>query len=104
MPIANAANIAAPGVLISSTNLTQLSMTSDNQYVSIGPGNRWQDVYRFLEPLGLSTVGGRLGVVGTSGFIMGGGISFFGNEYGFASSNVRAMEVRQDEIHECPTG
>jgi FAD/FMN-containing dehydrogenase len=98
MPISNAANIAAPGILISSTNLTQLALTTDKQYVSIAPGNRWNTVYKFLEPLGLSTIGGRLGVVGTSGFLLGGGVSFFGNEFGFASSNIRQFEVRTHSL------
>ncbi|KAJ9142404.1 FAD binding domain-containing protein [Pleurostoma richardsiae] len=49
-------------------------------------------VYQYLEPFGLTVVGGRMGVVGIPGFLLGGGISFFGNEYGWASANVASAE------------
>lgn len=34
-----------------------------------------------------------LGLVGVPGFLLGGGISFFGNEYGWASANVVQYDV-----------
>ena len=95
MPIADAANIDSSGVLLSSSKLTRIALSSDNSHVSVQPGNRWGDVYEYLEPFGLSVVGGRIGSVGVPGLLLGGGVSFFGEEYGFASStgNVRAFEV-----------
>ncbi|KAJ5092637.1 FAD dependent oxidoreductase [Penicillium alfredii] len=88
MPIANAANINSSGVLLSSFGLSQLKVSDDHSTVHVGPGNRWADVYKYLEPYGLSVVGGRLGVVGVPGYILGGGVAFFSNEYGWASANV----------------
>ncbi|EON97117.1 putative fad binding domain-containing protein [Phaeoacremonium minimum UCRPA7] len=44
------------------------------------------------QPYGLTVVGGRMGVVGVPGFLLGGGISFFGNEYGWASANIASYE------------
>ena len=95
MPIADAANIDSSGVLLSSSRLTRIALSSDNSHVSVEPGNLWGDVYEYLEPFGLSVVGGRIGSVGVPGLLLGGGVSFFGEEHGFASSNgnVRAFEV-----------
>lgn len=92
MPISDAANINSSGVLLSTSGLTQINLSSDQTSVSIGPGNRWANVYKYLEPFGLSVVGGRMGVVGVPGLLLGGGISFFGNEYGWASNNVVKFE------------
>lgn len=93
MPIVGAANIGSSGVLLSSSKLSQLRLSEDKSTVTVGPGNRWGNVYEYLEPDGLTVVGGRLGVVGVPGFLLGGGISFFGNEHGWASANVKSVEV-----------
>jgi len=93
MPISDAANINSTGVLLSTSGLTQLDLSSDQTSVSIGPGNRWANVYKYLEPFSLSVVGGRMGVVGVPGLLLGGGISFFGNQYGWASDNVVKFEA-----------
>lgn len=94
MPIADAANINSSGVLLSASKLRRLELSSDQTSVWVGPGNRWGDVYKYLESYGLTIVGGRMGVVGVPGFLLGGGISFFSNEHGWASDNVLAIEVR----------
>ncbi|KAF9874233.1 FAD binding domain-containing protein [Colletotrichum karsti] len=81
------------GILLSSSGLKQLRLSEDRATVTVGPANSWGDVYRYLDPAGLTAVGGRLGVVGVPGFLLGGGISFFSNEYGWASANVQSYEA-----------
>lgn len=93
MPIAGSANINSSGILLSSAGLTNLDLSDDNSTVAVGPGNHWVSVYDYLEPSGKTVVGGRMGVVGIPGFLLGGGISFFGNEYGWASANIASFEV-----------
>ncbi|CCF34019.1 FAD binding domain-containing protein [Colletotrichum higginsianum] len=93
MPIAGSNNIDSTGILLSSSNLKQLRLSRDKSTVFVEPGNDWGDVYRFLDPHGLSAVGGRLGIVGVPGFLLGGGISFFGNEHGWASANVKSVKA-----------
>jgi FAD/FMN-containing dehydrogenase len=93
MPIPGYNGIDNSGVLISSSNLTTLSLSSDKSIVSVGPGNRWRDVYAYLKPSGLAAVGGRVGHVGVPGLLLGGGISFFSSEHGFASDNVERYQV-----------
>jgi FAD/FMN-containing dehydrogenase len=94
MPIPGYNGIDDSGVLLSSSNLTALSLSSDMTTVSIGPGNRWRDVYGYLEPSGLAAVGGRVGHVGVAGLLLGGGISFYSSQHGFASDNVKKYQVR----------
>lgn len=93
MPIAGAANINSTGVLLSSINLNQLVLSEDQSTVAVGPGNHWVNVYDYLEPYGKIVVGGRMGVVGVPGFLLGGGISFFSYEYGWSSANIASFEV-----------
>lgn len=93
MPIAGYANINSSGVLLSSTNLKTLQISADKSVVSIGPGHRWVDVYDYIEPYGVSVAGGRIGVVGVPGYILGGGFSFFNGEVGWTSSTMQAAEV-----------
>jgi FAD/FMN-containing dehydrogenase len=94
MPIPGYNGINDSGVLISSSNLTALSLSSDKSTVFVGPGNRWRDVYGYLQPSGLAAVGGRVGHVGVPGLLLGGGISFYSSQYGFASDNVKKYQVR----------
>lgn len=93
MPIADAANINSTGVLLSTAGLSQVQVSDDKKTVNIGPGNHWVDVYKGLEPYGLTVVGGRLGVVGVPGLLLGGGVSYFGNEYGWGSANIASFTV-----------
>ncbi|KAF7594066.1 hypothetical protein BBP40_010203 [Aspergillus hancockii] len=93
MPIANAANIDSSGVLLSSFGLARISLSEDESTVNVGPGNRWSNIYDYLEPYELTVVGGRLGHVGVPGYIIGGGVSYFSNEYGWASANVASFTV-----------
>jgi FAD/FMN-containing dehydrogenase len=93
MPIANAANINSTGVLLATSGLSGLELSADKSVVFVGPGATWGNVYKYLEPHGLAVVGGRLGVVGVPGLLLGGGVSFFGNQYGWASDNVVLFEV-----------
>lgn len=92
MPIPGYANTNG-GILIGLTNLNEITLSSDQSYVSVGPGQRWEDVYSYLEPYGLVALGGRVGNVGVPGLLLGGGISFYSNQYGFAADNVVAYEV-----------
>jgi FAD/FMN-containing dehydrogenase len=94
MPIPGAANINLSGVLLSTSGLTNLALAADKSTVTVGAGNSWVDVQKYLEPAGLVAVGGRVGAVGVPGYLLGGGISFHSNQYGFASANVVKFEVR----------
>ncbi|KAJ4380505.1 hypothetical protein N0V86_003861 [Didymella sp. IMI 355093] len=71
MPIAGYNGVDSTGILLPSSNLITLALSSDNSTVSVG-----------------SAVGGRIDHVGVPGLLLGGGISFYSSQHGFASDNV----------------
>ncbi|KAI9375463.1 hypothetical protein BJX61DRAFT_128360 [Aspergillus egyptiacus] len=81
------------GVLIVMSNLDTLELNEDQSILSVGPAYRWIDVYEYLQPYGLAVAGGRLGPVGVPGLLLAGGISFYGNQVGFACDNVVNYQV-----------
>ncbi|RYO81037.1 hypothetical protein DL762_007340 [Monosporascus cannonballus] len=81
------------GLTIDLASLNEVIVTEDRRVASIGPGNRWYDVYLALEPENLTAVGGRVASVGVGGLTLGGGISFFSNLYGWACDNIVNYEV-----------
>lgn len=90
-PFKGAANID-DGITIDLVKLNQVTVNNDGT-VSVGPGNRWQDVYDALLPHKLLVVGARVGSVGVGGATLGGGISFLSGLHGFACDNVRNYQV-----------
>ncbi|KAF2714668.1 FAD-binding domain-containing protein [Pleomassaria siparia CBS 279.74] len=91
-PNAGTANIDG-GVTIDLQSLNQVTVSQDQKIVSIGPGNRWGNVYSKLDPLDLAMVGGRVTPVGVGGLVTGGGLSFYSGHYGFACDNIQTFEV-----------
>ncbi|OBT64944.1 hypothetical protein VE03_05685 [Pseudogymnoascus sp. 23342-1-I1] len=81
------------GVDIDLSALNQITPSDDKKTVSIGPGNRWVDVYLKLDALGLGVSGGRVASVGVGGLTTGGGMSFFAPRYGFVCDTVTEFEV-----------
>ncbi|EEA19222.1 FAD binding domain protein [Talaromyces marneffei ATCC 18224] len=73
--------------------LDSITLNKDHTIASAGAGNVWVDVYDYLEPYGLSVIGGRVSTIGLGGLTTGGGISFFSQEYGWACDNVVNYEL-----------
>ena len=92
MGIAGANNID-DGVLMVMTNLNRLELNQEKTTLFVGPSNTWGDVYEYLDPYGLAVQGGRLSPIGVPGLLLGGGISFYGNERGFACDDVVNFEI-----------
>ncbi|KAK7952864.1 hypothetical protein PG988_013558 [Apiospora saccharicola] len=84
---------AEGGITITFSNMKNITASDDRSAVSIEPGNRWYDVYKALEPMSLNVIGGRVAHVGTAGLLLGGGISYFSNRYGWAMDNIINYEV-----------
>lgn len=60
------------GILFSLENLNQIDVDTTKNIASIGPGNRWGDVYKNLETRGFVVAGGRVPPVGVGGLLTGG--------------------------------
>ncbi|KAL8858221.1 MAG: hypothetical protein Q9178_005233 [Gyalolechia marmorata] len=91
-PQRGAANQPA-GVTIDLEAFKQVDVSPDRKTTSIGPGNRWADIYLKLDAQGLAIPGGRVATVGAGGLITGGGVSFFSGRVGFVCDNVINYEL-----------
>ncbi|KAL4904111.1 hypothetical protein BDW74DRAFT_168558 [Aspergillus multicolor] len=92
MPWKGAASVEG-GVTIDLTLLNGIVYDEESSSMSILGGTRWGDVYQTLEPLGFAVAGGRADTVGVAGLVIGGGLSYFANQYGLACDNVLDFEV-----------
>lgn len=96
MPVTGAAS-TDHGVLIGMTNLNKIELKPtpnefNQAYVSFGPGLRWGYIYDWLNPYGLIVAGGRVPTVGSS-LLLGGGISYFSGNVGWAANTVVNYEL-----------
>ncbi|KAJ4368419.1 hypothetical protein N0V83_006776 [Neocucurbitaria cava] len=86
-------NNVEDGVTIDMQSLNHVEVALGDEVVRVGAGSLWQDVYDVAEKRNLTAMGGRIGVVGTAGFLTGGGISFFSPEHGWSCDAVVNFEV-----------
>ena len=61
--------------------------------VRIGPGARWRDVSKVLQPHGWALSSGDHGGVGVGGLATAGGIGFLSRKYGLTIDHLRAVEM-----------
>lgn len=66
------ASNAKGGITLDMRYLNSLKLSEDQQTVYVGTGNRWGDVYHYLDPMNFTVVGGRDNQVGVGGFLLGG--------------------------------
>ena len=92
MWIPEASNVQR-GVTIDLSGLASIDIQTNGSTVSVGPGATWDSVYAMVESQGLSVAGGRIGGVGVGGLTVGGGLSYFGPQYGWTCDTVLAFEV-----------
>lgn len=88
------------GILIAMKRFQQVIYHANNQTVDIGAGLTWDDVYKVLDPLGVTAVGGRVSGVGVAGFILGGGYSWKSNQYGLSVDSMVEYEVRNRRFYQ----
>lgn len=96
MPIEGAAS-TSEGVLIAMTAFRDLEVFPlpnefDRPYVSIGPGYPWGEVYDILGEQGITVSAGRVYSVGTA-LALGGGLSYFSGDRGWAANDMVNYEV-----------
>ncbi|KAM5349037.1 hypothetical protein ACJ41O_008860 [Fusarium nematophilum] len=81
------------GVVIAMDSMSDIRVSPDRSTVSVGPGARWINVIDAVTPLGLAVASGRSPMVGVSGFLLGGGLSFHMGKRGMGCDNVRNFQV-----------
>lgn len=73
------ASNAPSGITIDLRKFDTIEPDEEGLTTRVGTGTRWIDVYKVLEPLNRTVVGGRNSMVGVGGFILGGEFHIQGN-------------------------
>ncbi|KAK2042422.1 FAD-binding domain-containing protein [Colletotrichum somersetense] len=81
------------GITVNMADLSGIQVDEAAQVARVGAGARWGDVYKELDKSNRTVVGGRLTGVGVGGLLLGGGLSHFSGQNGWACDNVRNYEV-----------
>ena len=83
------------GLVIDLTNMTGKRLDADRQVCWAQTGNRWHDIYIYLQATntGFIPIGGGCPTVGIPGFMLGGGLSFVSRSYGLSVDNLVSIDI-----------
>src|SRR5690606_25864250 len=82
------------GIVIDLRALSSIEvLDEDRRLVRIGPGARWMEVARALEPHGWALSSGDYGGVGVGGLATAGGVGWLAREHGLTIDHVRAVDL-----------
>lgn len=90
-PLADAA--LGDAVLLRLSELTAVAIDPATRTARVLGGTLWQDVVVAAAPHGLTALHGSAGDVAVAGYVLGGGLSFYGRQHGLAANAVTAVEV-----------
>ncbi|OAK93750.1 hypothetical protein IQ06DRAFT_353996 [Phaeosphaeriaceae sp. SRC1lsM3a] len=90
-PAPGCTNANDTGVTLDLCNLTGIELEDD--FVSIGAGERWGKVYDKVIERGLGVTGSRSALGGIGGLALAGDLSFFCSREGFICDNVVDYEI-----------
>ncbi|MEU5877530.1 FAD-binding protein [Spirillospora sp. NPDC047279] len=80
-------------ILLRTGGLDEFEIRPDERIARVGAGVRWGRVLEAAGPLGLAGPAGSSPVVSVTGYLVGGGLSWFSRSQGFGADAVRAFEV-----------
>jgi alkanesulfonate monooxygenase SsuD/methylene tetrahydromethanopterin reductase-like flavin-dependent oxidoreductase (luciferase family) len=80
------------GIVLAVDALDSITVLDDGR-VRVGPGARWADVARALEPRGRALTAGDSGGVGVGGLATAGGIGWMVREHGLTIDHLRSVDV-----------
>lgn len=83
----------ADAVLVRLSEFTGVTVDADARTARILGGTLWQDVVAATAQHGLTALHGSAGDVAVAGYVLGGGMSFYGREHGLAVNSIRAIEL-----------
>ncbi|KAF3923402.1 hypothetical protein ABW21_db0205998 [Orbilia brochopaga] len=81
------------GVLVSLYGLNSVTYDPETKLATAGTGLRWGEVYEALAPYNVTAIGGRNSDIGLGGYLTGGGISYYANKVGWATDNIKSVEI-----------
>ncbi|WP_280503504.1 FAD-binding oxidoreductase [Nocardia farcinica] len=80
-------------VLLKLSELTGVTVDPRARTARVLGGTKWQQVLAAAAPHGLTALHGSAPDVGVAGYVLSGGLSFYGRAHGLAVNSVRAFEV-----------
>ena len=80
-------------VLVRLSELTGVTVDPDAGTARVLGGTLWQDVVAAAVPHGYTALHGSAPDVAVAGYILSGGMSFYGRRHGLAANSIRAVEV-----------
>lgn len=87
MPVPGAQSVN-DGVMISMSKFNSKTLNRQHSIASIGPGQTWLEVYKYLYQYRVAVNGGRYPSVGVGGVLMGGGMGYWSGSQGWGCDNV----------------
>lgn len=81
------------GPLISTQSMNEVLLDPDTGIARVGPGIRLDEIAAQLQGTGWTFIGGRIGNTGVGGLVLGGGLSYMSQQYGWAASSVIEYEI-----------
>ncbi|WP_141013959.1 FAD-binding protein [Nocardioides sambongensis] len=80
-------------VLVRLGELTGVSVDPGRRTARVLGGTQWGEAVAAMAPHGLTALHGSAPDVGVVGYVLGGGLSFYGRQHGVAANTVRGIEV-----------
>ena len=80
-------------ILVNLREFTGVEVDPAARRARIAGGTLWRDVIAATAPHGLTAQHGSAGDVAVAGYILSGGLSFYGRKHGLAVNSVRALEI-----------
>ncbi|WP_343909029.1 FAD-binding oxidoreductase [Nocardioides aquiterrae] len=80
-------------VLVRVHELTGVTVDPDARTARVLGGTLWQEVVAAAAPHGLAAMHGSSPDVSVAGYLLGGGLSFYGRRHGVAANSLRAVEL-----------
>lgn len=80
-------------VLVRTGALEEVHIDPEQRVARVGSGCIWDTVIEAAAPHGLTAMHGSAPDVGVVGYLLGGGLSFYGRRHGLAVNSVRAVEL-----------
>lgn len=80
-------------VILRLSELTGVTVDPSTRTARVVGGTMWQDVVAATAPHGLTAPHGSAPDIAVAGYVLNGGLSFYGRRHGLAANSVRAVEV-----------
>jgi FAD/FMN-containing dehydrogenase len=87
------ASVVSGGLVVDCSRMEWVRVDPESRTVRVGAGTTWGTVDRATQSFGLATPGGVFSDTGVAGLTLGGGTGYLTPKHGFASDNLRSVDV-----------